>query len=300
MMTTKFEDMVLDQAAAFGIFRKSLKAFPKLDPEKALAKYAQENKITGVFFVDEFGDRCIYGGRDRVVKPYKHSISITIKEVEVTGSRIYTHATRSLVSTGRSGKNCGNYAMYLPTADLPTGEDWLGQVNEGICQIQHRRPPLMLQQWMYLDKLKTYNLFMQKLCTGLARLVIYVPDKNRLTPNLDQVCCGLDSLETVEVIQYNSNYSAGLSTEKWIPDADAAPIIQKILQQKKELRQSKLISYGAPIVSPPTEKKCDFCGETNHVWAECHNLCGVCWGFGHFRSSCSLLEENRATIKNLS
>ncbi|CAG8950200.1 hypothetical protein HYFRA_00008437 [Hymenoscyphus fraxineus] len=527
MTITKFEDVVLGQAAAFGIFREAMEAFPELDPEKALAKYVQENEITGVFFVDEFGDRCIYGGHNRLVKPYKPSIPFSEKEVEVEGrhkgyhrlekplnlkqinrpyshsyrclsghfseftsqccyqstqkrhctelphlelgwnlpvdhprhfmkfpaeirqrifklalsapngcylqplvildtesyrrltmcrfyidlsninieslphytwvprrdssgsfyemrpvirpildatflranktffcegikllyqnnafsfklmSRENTHATRSLVSTGRSGKRFSNYALYQPTADFPTGEDWLGQVNEGICQIQHRRPPLMLQQWIYLDrflrflstigpdnsahlrtlifdggrghvacscdvnctdeckeelanKFKTYNLFIQKLCTGLTRLVIYVPGENRVTPDLDQMCCGLDSLESVEVIQYNSNYGAGLSSEKWIPDADAAPIIEQILQQKKELRQSKLISNGAPSGIPPTEKKCDFCGEANHVWAECHNLCGVCGEFGHFRSSCSLVEENRATIKNFS
>lgn len=44
-----------------------------------------------------------------------------------------------------------NGVMYIPEPEILTSDHWLVQVKEGISQILHRRPPLMLLPWIYAD-----------------------------------------------------------------------------------------------------------------------------------------------------
>lgn len=84
------------------------------------------------------------------------------------------------------------------------------------------------------------------------------------------------------------------------PHEGAAIVIHQILDQKKKIRQDKITTDSASFrVSPRVEERCHFCGQADHVWAECYNLCGVCGEYGHFKSSCDRVTENRVNILKL-
>jgi len=91
----------------------------------------------------------------------------------------------------------------------------------------------------------------------------------------------IPTLKVLEVVPYNDNNDISYAepTFAWLKERHSRQVRQRI---DAEAQEKLAESVRAANVH------CGFCGE-EHVWAECHNLCNFCGGFGHFRKSCPAL-----------
>lgn len=63
----KFQRLVvLPENQEWRIKKLAWKKFPQLSHRDAVCKYVQEERIIGVFFIDQFKRRCIYGERGKI------------------------------------------------------------------------------------------------------------------------------------------------------------------------------------------------------------------------------------------
>lgn len=97
----------------------------------------------------------------------------------------------------------------------------------------------------------------------------------------------IGSLRQIKVLrkeykEYNGEYNGEYDV---IPVGFAQPVVQEILQQIQERRA--VDNYSHQVVHFNRRKKgCGFCGETNHLWQDCYNLCRTCGEYGHFKNTC--------------
>lgn len=78
-----------------------------------------------------------------------------------------------------------------------------------------------------------------------------------------------------------------------VPHEGAAPVIQRILEEKK-LRRGNITTDLGKLGTGGNS--CEFCGEGDHAGPECYNLCAVCGEYGHFKSACDRVPENRIVV----
>jgi hypothetical protein len=173
-----------------------------------------------------------------------------------------------------------------------------------------------------LYSMKLYLPIIRQICTGLEELTMFV---RYFLSSCFRGCCVLIVLPQVSYDQTSPGTSSRVirNYRLLVEDALAKFItteIPKIISLKslkvyhqKESSQGKLEDYVAEFARPTMELietrerkevmidqnitqlaqnvklenlHCGFCGETNHIWPECYNLCSFCGGFGHFIKTC--------------
>jgi hypothetical protein len=225
------------------------------------------------------------GGDDRGIAVNQ---AIPLMESQAPSDRLpgyiyYDHFLRFLHFIGPRN------AAHLKTLEFS------GAVKDHPCTEEHRHPSVE----EFLDSMRFYIPFINKFCTGLEKLVLHAChdtfDSWRFAPPppgdvepvtheqvmisfLENEARTISSLKVLEV-SGTPDVSFAEPTIAWFKERTAQRMREAIEEQgKKELADSVRAQ----------NLHCGFCGE-GHVWAECHNLCNFCGGFGHFRKSCLVL-----------
>ena len=143
-----------------------------------------------------------------------------------------------------------------------------------------------------------YILFINKFCTSVEKIVLRVEEddlrcnggpiavddiepathEEAMLSFLENDIRTIRRLKVLQVVPYNASKDVSYAepTIAWLKERHAR-------QVRERMDADVPGKLGEPVGTANVH--CGFCGE-EHVWAECHNLCNFCGGFGHFRKSC--------------
>ncbi|KAE9370758.1 hypothetical protein N431DRAFT_342854 [Stipitochalara longipes BDJ] len=148
-----------------------------------------------------------------------------------------------------------------------------------------------------LISMRFYIPFINKFCTGLEKLTLDAEEdsvhcRRWLTPEdispatheeamvsfLENELRTISSLKELQILG-SEDVSFVEPTITWLKDRTARQTRAALDQEAKRRLAESIRAQNL---------HCGFCGG-EHVWAERHNLCNFCGGFGHFRKSCPAL-----------
>lgn len=148
----------------------------------------------------------------------------------------------------------------------------------------------------FIPSICFYIPFIKRFCTGLEKLVLHAEEDSlvceegpvapqdvvpathaeAMIPLLENEIRTISTLKELE-IRGSNDLSFAEPTITWLQERYARRIREALKREEEEKNLAEVVR-SANI-------HCGFCGE-GHVWAECHNLCNFCGGYGHFRKSC--------------
>ncbi|CAG8980942.1 hypothetical protein HYALB_00003801 [Hymenoscyphus albidus] len=112
--------------------------------------------------------------------------------------------------------------------------------------------------------------------------------QDEMTKLLEKSLWHINSLRKIEVLQWEWN----IGDREWdiVPLRFDEPVVEQTLEKVKKRREEQLerkIQLRTKINTKSKKVQCGFCGEDNHVWGDCFNLCALCGEYGHFRDTCT-------------
>ena len=94
----------------------------------------------------------------------------------------------------------------------------------------------------------------------------------------------MPKLRILEIVSVeNRDVSFAEPTIAFTKERHTRQIREPMAQEAKKQLADSAGSKSAP---------CEFCGEMEHIWVNCFNLCNFCRAFGHFRKNCPALPSS--------